>query len=56
MYKYPYAILLIMLGIFIAGFSIPSQADGVHRAPAPSLANISLCYGEFAIRYRQRRR
>ena len=35
MYKYPYAILLIMLGIFIAGFSIPSQADGVHRAPRP---------------------
>ncbi|MDD5410211.1 MAG: S8 family serine peptidase [Methylobacter sp.] len=34
MYKYPYAIL-IMLGIFIAGFSIPSQADGVHRASRP---------------------
>lgn len=34
MYKYPYAIL-ITLGIFIAGFSIPSQADGVHRASRP---------------------
>ncbi len=34
MYKYPYAVL-IMLGISIAGFSIPSQADGVHRASRP---------------------
>jgi subtilisin family serine protease len=34
MYKYPYAILT-MLGISIAGFSTPSQADGVHRTSRP---------------------